>query len=56
MKNKQLSKKFERELIKKWSKLDSSQKCKYNGFDGYCNNKFYAETSLFKGKRKYQKN
>ena len=38
--------------LEKWSNLTVQEKIKYNGYDGFCKNESFKETSVFKKKSK----
>ncbi len=37
--------------LDKWSKLTTQEKLMYNGFDGFCKNELFKETTLFNRKK-----
>jgi len=46
-----MKKELKQQKMQEWSKLDVQQKIKYNGFNGYCNQDMWVDTSLFKQKK-----
>ena len=37
----------EQEKLDEWSKMDFSEKQKYNGFNGFCNGKLFKDDNAF---------
>jgi hypothetical protein len=43
-----------RKLEKQWQKLSPQDKCKWNGFKGYCERKYYQDSSAFRNNKNYR--
>jgi hypothetical protein len=38
---------MEEEKLKKWKTMEFSEKQKFNGYRGFCNNEYFSETNAF---------